>query len=112
MQQQQNHFQGCRRKTNANLRSLGNLGAIRVICISYTLYPQHNETPRESIWRVSGDGFQVVWGEGLARDRGEGPVSTKVTWRWGRVRRPNCKLDHGSYERNNRDRYKQREDKA
>lgn len=43
-QQQQNHSSGCRRETNANLRSLGSLPAIHVICISYTLYPQHNGT--------------------------------------------------------------------
>lgn len=43
-QQQQNHSSGCRRKTNANFRSLGSLRAIHVICISYTLYPQHKGT--------------------------------------------------------------------
>lgn len=41
----------------------------------------------------------MFWGEGLARVRGEGPVSTKVTY-W-EVRRLNCKLDNGNYEQNN-----------
>lgn len=41
----------CGGKTNANLRSSGSLWAIHIICISYTLFPQYNETPRESIWR-------------------------------------------------------------
>lgn len=36
--------------------------------------------PQESIRRGREDGFWVFWGEGLARDRGEDPVSTNVTY--------------------------------
>lgn len=57
----------------------GSLRAIPVICISYNLYPQHNGTPRESIQRRRGDGFQEFWGGGWRGTAGEDPVSTDVT---------------------------------
>lgn len=59
-QQQQNHSSGSRRHTNANLRSVGSLRAIHVICISDNLYPQHNGT-REN---PSGEGEGMDSGEG------------------------------------------------
>lgn len=96
------------------MQILGHRGvyrAIPVICISYNLYPQHNGTPRESIQRRRGDGFREFWG-GAGEGRGGGSSFNGCNI-WGRVRRPNYKLDRSwKLRTKSSDRYEQQEGKA